>query len=502
MNTNTPYEYHEGTLGVKILWLVSDEKGKKKKHPKSLSLIKYRSLSHRMNSRTCIEKSLRRASLGLDALVTFDSLCREWKDALELKFPKPKAQAKKSYFAKHYEADREAFDYFCAHRFGENNERKLDPEVIEIYTYNASVLNAVIQVKNNRKAYKKALGDMHNGNIWESLSRDVNAFREVSHDLPTTPTSLRHKVTKYQKQGYSAIISRKYGTRNRAKVKNNEQMVLIEELLKKHQNLNNEQIAWHYNNVAQYAGWESITAGTIATYREKFGLYTYAGQHGTNEFYHNKAMQVKRSRPTLPMLYWTMDGWDAELLYQKKTVNSKGYEVTTYHNRLTMVVVLDPFNEYPIGYAIGDHETPDLIREALKNAINHTKKLFGERYKPYQLQTDNYQIKNLRNTYEVSCKHFTPAKVKNSKSKVIEGYFNRFNKKYFQKEMVPNWSGHNVNAKKLNQPNDEYLNKIRHQFPNELGARMQIIDAIEKDRAEKVQQFVSQWQNLSQEDRI
>ncbi len=213
-------------------------------------------------------------------------------------------------------------------------------------------------------------------------------------------------------------------------------------------------------------------------------------------------MQVKRSRPTLPMLYWTMDGWDAELLYQKKTVNSKGYEVTTYHNRLTMVVVLDPFNEYPIGYAIGDHETPDLIREALKNAINHTKKLFGERYKPYQLQTDNYQIKNLRNTYEMSCKHFTPAKVKNSKSKVIEGYFNRFNAEYFQKEMVPNWSGHNVNAKKTNQPNDEYLNKIRHQFPNELGARMQMINAIEKDRAKKVQQFVNQWQNLPQEDRI
>nr|MBS9775004.1 hypothetical protein [Tenacibaculum sp.] len=53
-----------------------------------------------------------------------------------------------------------------------------------------------------------------------------------------------------------------------------------------------------------------------------------------------------------------------------------------------------------------------------------------------------------------------------------------------------------------NQPNDEYLNAIRHQFPNELGCRMQIINAIEKDRAEKVQKFVQQWQNLPQADRI
>ncbi len=32
------------------------------------------------------------------------------------------------------------------------------------------------------------------------------------------------------------------------------------------------------------------------------------------------------------MLFWTLDDWDVELLYQ---------ETTTYHNRLNMVVVLD-----------------------------------------------------------------------------------------------------------------------------------------------------------------
>ncbi len=159
----------------------------------------------------------------------------------------------------------------------------------------------------------------------------MNTFRDVAHDLPTTPDSLRHKVTKYQKQGYSAVISRKYGTRNRAKVSTKEQKRLLEELLKKHQNMDNEQIAWNYNKISQYAGWAEISAGTVATYRKKLGLYVYAGQRGLNEFNHNKAMQVKRSRPTSPMLFWTVDGWDAELLYQKDTINKNGHKVTTYH---------------------------------------------------------------------------------------------------------------------------------------------------------------------------
>ncbi|MDY3512990.1 hypothetical protein PG303_07165 [Riemerella anatipestifer] len=502
MNTATPYEYHDGKLGVKVLWLISDERGKKKKHPQSLSLISYNALYKRMNSKTCTEKDLRRASLGFDALVQFDSLCVEWRDALTMKFPKPKEQAQKSFFTKHYEADRQAFDFFCAHRFGENDERKLEPEVIELYTYNASVLNAVITCKTNRKAYIKALGASVGVTIWESLSKDVNSFNEVPHDLPTTPDSLRYKVNKYLKEGYESIISKKYGKRNRAKIKKSEQFILIEELLKKHQNMNNEQIADHYNTVAKAIGWEPITGSTIANIRKELGLYTYAGQRGLVSFEHKKAMQVKRSRPSLPMLYWTVDGWDAELLYQAETINKKGQKVKTYHNRLTMVLVLDPFNDYPVGYAIGEAENPALIREAIANAVNHTKKLFGKRYKPYQFQADNYQKKHLKETYEAIAKHFTPARVKNSKAKVIEPFFNHFNKKHFQKEMVLNWSGHNVNAKRDNQPNDEYLNKVRHQFPDELGARMQIINAIEKERKEKVQAYLEHWNELPEDDRI
>src|SRR5690606_26207773 len=94
-----------------------------------------------------------------------------------------------------------------------------------------------------------------------------------------------------------------------------------------------------------------------------------------------------------------LDGWDVELLYQDTKTDKKGNSVTTYHNRLTVVAVLDPVNNYPIGYAIGTHETPALIKSAVQNAIQHSKALFGEYYMPYQLQSDRYSIKSLTPLY-------------------------------------------------------------------------------------------------------
>jgi hypothetical protein len=488
----SPFEYHNEKLGAKIKFLIKSDK-LVSSHEQSLKLISYRALYGRMKSKTQPERELRRASLGFDSLVEFDSLIQEYRDALVFKFGKPTEKVRASFFEKHYISDRKAFDFFAAHRYGEDNNKKLPPETIGLYTYNASVLNTILEVKQKRKLYAKSLGLTGQFDIWQSLSNDVNAFQQVNHDLPTTKDSLRHKVNRYIKESYSSIISKKYGSRNAAKVKDDEQLALIEVLLGKHQNLNNEQVVRHYNDVAGVIGWKSIDAGVIANKRKELDLYVFAGQHGETDLMHQKHMQIKRSKPSASMLFWSMDGWDAELLYQKTEVDKDGNSKTTYHNRLTAVMILDPFNNYIVGYSIGTKESPDLIRQALKNALKHTEELFGSKYKPYQLQTDHYQIKNLQPTYEATAKHFTPAKVKNAKSKPIEQFFDKFNEKHFQEKMVLNWSGHNVTAKSDNQVNDNYLSKHRHSFPDKDGVIKQIIQAIENERAEKVQEFVESF---------
>lgn len=491
----TPYEYYEKKLGFKIKYLIFDRDF----HNDSLKLISYKAINGRMKSKTCSETQLRRASLGCDALVLFNSLSQDWKDRITTKFGKPQEEVKKSWFAQHYIADREAFDFYLAYRYGENKSTKLEPKNIELYTYNASVLNTVLIMKNNRKQYLKALG-CTSVDIWDSLSRDVNAFDEVAHNLPTTKDSLRYKVNKYQKEGYAGLISGKFGMQNALKIKEREQEALIDELLAKHTNLDNTLIATVYNAIAEQKNWSTITPQTVGNRKQQSNLVIYAGRNGVSALSNNILMQNKRQAPSSPMLYWTLDGWDAELLYQKTTFDKKGYSTTSFHNRLTMVVVLDPFNKYPVGYAIGTHETPELIKEALRNAINHTAELFGQRFKPYQLQTDNYQKKALTPVYEACTKHYTPAKVKNAKSKVIEPYFAHINKTYCK--MFDNWSGFGVGSGSKNQPNSEVLNQLRHQFPDENGCRKQLESIITAERTKKQKQYLEQWENTAEQHRL
>lgn len=499
MEKETPYDYHDGKLGVKIKYLISDLD---RRHPESLCLFKYMTLYKRMKSKNSSEQELRRSCFGSDSLILLSSLDRQTKDAITVKFGNPKTEIKKSWFAQHYVADHLAYSFYLSHRYGTEN-KKLELKYVEQYTYNASVLNTVLTMKTNRKEYIKGQGAT-SIDIWQSLSNDVNAFREVDHNLPATKDGLRRKVTQYAKEGYICLISGKHVVKNAKKVKAKEQLALLEKLLRQHQNLNNEQVAELYNSFSTVFidfDWKTIEASTVGNYRKELGLYVFGGQQGETAFMHKKIMQVKRKGPSLPMLYWTLDGNVTELLYQKKTTNKKGHSVTTYHNRLTTVMVLDPFNKYIIGYAIGQEETPALIKAALRNAVNHSAELFGDRYKAYQLQSDRYQIKNLTPTYEAMSKVFVPAKAHNSKSKVIEPFFDKFNEKHFQAKLVANWSGHNVTANPENQPNADFLNKIRHQFPDEQGCRMQIINAIENDRAEKINSYKETWLQLPESDR-
>jgi hypothetical protein len=486
----TPFEYHHKKLGVKIRYLIFDDFA----HADSLKLISYNALNKRQKSNTCIETMLRRSSLGCDALILEASLSQDWKDRLAIKFGKPKEEIKKSWFSQNYTADREAFNYYIAYTYGDSV--KLDSETIQKYVYQASVLNTVILMKNNRKQYLKAL-NCKTVDIWESLSRDVNAFTAVDHKLPTTKSSLRFKTNKYVREGFAGIISDKFGMRNALKVKEREQEALIQELIAKHTNLDNELISNLYNMVAGHLGWATITSQTVGNRKKETNLITYAGRNGVSALSNNLLMQNKRQAPTIPMLYWTLDGWDAELLYQNTNSNAKGNSTTTYHNRLTMVVVLDAFNKYPIGYAIGSHESPDLIKEALRNAINHTAELFGERMNPRQLQSDNYQSKTLTPVYEACTKFYTPAKVKNAKSKIIEPYFNYINKTYCK--LLDNWSGHNINSGSKNQPNTEMLNKLRRFFPDEQGCRKQLESIIHAERAKKVKEYIENWQNVPED---
>lgn len=206
----TPYEYHQTQLGVKIKFLISDCEP----HPASIAVISYRALRYRMQRDSSKETELRRACLNSEGLILYSSIEQSWKDLLALKFGPPQEQIKQTYFASQYVRDKVAYDFFRDYRIGAE-KRPLSTEQIEEYTNNASVLNTVRIVKNNRRALRRALGN-NRMDIWETLQIEVSNFKAVPHTIPVA--SLRRKFTEYDRLSYSSLISDRFDNANAQKV--------------------------------------------------------------------------------------------------------------------------------------------------------------------------------------------------------------------------------------------------------------------------------------------
>lgn len=443
---------------------------------------------------------VRRGCNGTPALFAVDSLPIKYKTEVYRRFPDMKAQAESKPFIESIEPDGAALNFYETYPLGDG--KFLPTEKQTEYANNAAILNAfrVVLERSNSQRTRQSHKRINKTEFWRKAAQALPRIADkFPHSLPENPRRLQEKFNQYLREGYAALITGKYGTRNAAKIDNDVKESLLVRLISDARNLDNAQIARLYNMVAELQGWDTITPSAVGVWRNKFDLVTAGGRLGETRFRNQKSMQVKRSRPTLPLLYWTMDGWTAELLYQK-TEERNGRTVTTYTNRLTLVLVLDPCLNYPIGFAIGERETPELIKAALRNAANHTAELFGRRYRVNQLQSDNYGRGNLTPIYKVMGDKYTPARAHNAKAKVIEPFFGYFNKKYCQ--LCVNWSGFGITSNKNLQPNSEFLNKNRHSFPTDDECRQQLTAFVEHERAEKREQYVKLFAELPEERRL
>lgn len=475
-------QYYNNILTVEARWLIDQG---------IISRSNYLQLCNRQDINV-----VRRACAGTPALVAFESLPERFKTKVLQLVPDPYKTAKTNAVEECIEQSAQTAEFFDTYKIGDKN---LPADKRREYYANAIILDGIRTLIANRRAKRAALGHTAT-RFWDEISECVQALdtKIYPHALPANARSLERKYKKYIDEGCESLIHKAYKvqSRNAAKIADNNQQSALAVLMSDPRNLDNEQVSRLYNMLAEQMQWKKISAATVAVWRDKLDDVIYARLHGATAYRNNKAMQVKRQAPTYPLQFWTMDGWDAELLYQK--TNDKN--VTVYHNRPTIVVVLDACLKYPIGYAIGDRENPELIKEALRNAARHTAELFGTMYRTAQLQSDNYAIKKMMPTYTGMAEHATPAAVKNAKAKIIEPWFYHFNKKYCQ--LQTNWSGFGVTSRKELQPNSEFLNKMRHNFPDWDGVCAQLVKFIEAERAELHDEFVARFNEMPEDRRI
>lgn len=454
-------------------------------------------------------EQVRRGGNGSTALYVVDSLPTKYRIEVMRRYPDLQAQAEYKEFADSIITDTAAEAFYAEYKI--DGVRGLSYDKQREYTNNATILAAFHDLLQRCASMRGKLGKRVNlGGFWEARAKMLPRIADnYPHTLPENARRLREKHDEFYRGGkpnYEVLISRKFQNSNAAKVLTEEQLAMFKAACAHPQNFDNVKVAEIYNMAATAYGWQTITPSAVKVLRQKYQLETAAGRLGKSEFYNNIAPQVSRRAPQFPLSMWSLDGWKAELLYQKtyqkrdKNGNPTGKSVTTYHDRLTLEVVLDPCTKYPIGYAIGEDEDGNLIKAALRNAINHTAELFGQRYRAHQVQSDNFAISMMRGTYAVVAENVTPARVGNAKSKPIERYFGTLNEKYAH--WCANWSGYGITSNKHKQPNRDALDLNKQNRPTFEELCRQLSAIIYAERELHREEYLARWEQAPAEHKL
>lgn len=443
-------------------------------------------------------------------LIGYDELSEKYKTKLTDRWGDPYVVAVQQPILDLIKPDVKAELYYKQYRF--DDSKYLPQDRVRQYTRAASWLNMLHMVQEDRSIIKEVLGLKRIPDFYLSAGqlikkekengkrKEYNGYMCLTGDFPSSYQRIMNKVATYIDGGYDSLIDPMYGNKLASKIgKTSEgydpeveehQTVAIRAIASKHNNLDAAQVCKLANALFQKNGWYQVTRRRVHQIMEEMKPTTTSGRRGVRVYEDEVGMQIKRAAPKYPLYFWSLDGWTAELLYQ---------EEGDYYNRLVIVVVMDACTKYPIGYAIGNRENTDLIRQANRNALLHLQELFGDRYHPLQVQSDRYGLKNLTPFYAAMAHLHTPARVGNAKSKPIEPYFKYLNKEYCQ--LQPNWSGFNIDSKKSNQVNREYLNKVKKMLPMRDGVEKQLHGIMAAERKRKIDEYRRLWGEMPEEDK-
>ena len=430
-----------------------------------------------------------RGCRGRQAQYAVDTLPEKYKAEVYKRFDIPPMDRVKSLLEQLIRPLPEAVSYYHSYRLADG--RCLPGEKIRQYVAEAQILEAIsaYQQEHYSKRGKAGRRPMGKGELYGWLADMIQALpqEEYPHKLPKSRLQEKHEA--YQRDGYVSLIHKGYQNQNASKTGGDEQSALLLMLLASPNNLNNRQVARRYNETAKVRGWEKLTASAVGKIAKSKSLLIDAGRKGRTDYRLQVQTAIKRTKPTRAMSYWVHDGWTVELYYQHTTTDKKGGTKTVYDCRLVVVVILDASCSYPIGYAIGERECPQLIAQALRSAAHHTEELFGVKCHPREIQYDHYQIGALTPLYKAMSNKLSPARAKNARAKIIEPYFSRLNKTYCQ--LQPNWSGYGITGKKGKGTNREVASDLRHQIPTRAEVEGQIHTIIAQERALKYEEYMS-----------
>ncbi|MCE9538450.1 MAG: hypothetical protein K8R85_04425, partial [Bacteroidetes bacterium] len=159
---------------------------------------------------------VRRACYGKPSLIDLNTIPFKYRNLIAEKFGAPVEQSTVKTFKDKITPDANAITFYSNYLLSDG--RNLPESSLREYAANASVLNAIKEIKENATVSRKALGGTMN-KFWAKALIAVNNVRvESGHNLPGAETPLKRKYEKYIESGYVALISGKYCNDNSRKV--------------------------------------------------------------------------------------------------------------------------------------------------------------------------------------------------------------------------------------------------------------------------------------------
>lgn len=401
-----------------------------------------------------------------EVLIDFETLPPDRKKSIVTKFGDPYQYVVKQPLIDWVDINRNkaAFEYYDT-EFKMPDGNRMPAEYRDRYTLAISYLDAIAHYTTDKIALKRDF-NIKMQSFW-AIAGDVIKAKGIK--LPANETRLKESLKKYKAQGFSFIVDvSRFGNCNSKKVKEQEAEDTLMKLIEIDNKHADEVIAAAYNSWAVQKGYKTITPQAVAYRRRTRDYEVIMAREGKSSAYNKYSKQIKQARPTSPLMLINSDDNVLDL-YFKDISYSNGRKNENRYYRPVMYVVMDAFNDYVLGYAVGETVTVELIKEAYRNAMAHIVELTGSAYLWHQIKSDKWSIDpklkgDLATFFKMGGEtHFFPAQV--AQSKYIERVFGRPLHKILK--VFPNYSGGNITAKSIGaRPNADALQKRSKDFPD------------------------------------
>lgn len=400
------------------------------------------------------------------ALYAYSSLPEKYKKRWVERHGEPEKQMREEIIRNIVKKDEKAENFFEEYRYDKNGELVALPEdVKKEYTWNASVLNALMEeFKRLSSSNNKLTGFRRN--LWELLLVTSEEWRPVyGHSLPGSVGRLKALINKFRPDNYSVLVSGKYGNSNTLKIDEEPGRFLVALKRSRVPVYTDMQIFEEYNRVAPERGWKALKSPR--SLRSWFNSpriepLWYDAVYGEMKAHQRYGRKHKTELPSRRDSLWYGDGTKLNLYYR-----DEGGKVRT----IGVYEVMDAYSEVLLGFHISENEDYEAQYHAYRMALQTSG------HKPYELVHDNQgghkKLERVSDGLLDKISHIhRPTAPYSGQSKTIESAFGRFQSQVLHKYW--GFTGQNITARKdSSRPNLEFIeaNRDRLYTLDELKAK-------------------------------